>query len=242
VIAIVSSNSRERAAFAALCDGRDWPWAECDTVAALKKELRQNTPTVVLARHKLADGYSDDAIKLLATAGLLPAVYMIVLIEAGASHVLEARQVALGADYVHRDPVRSDVLLEYLARFRQLATASPAPVPRTGRREFSFAGARLDPTERTLRRGAKHAWLTPREVELAECLFDAQGQVVTYASLYHGVLGRRFRGDTSNMRVLLARLTGSFASLGLALRRHVDVIPKSGYRYRASARGARTFL
>jgi DNA-binding winged helix-turn-helix (wHTH) protein len=73
--------------------------------------------------------------------------------------------------------------------------------------------------------------LTPREVLLVEVLAGSKGQIVTYETLYSEVLGRRFRGDTSNMRVLLGKLGSSIRPLGLTLQHHVDVIPKTGYRY-----------
>src|SRR5207248_9281860 len=62
VIAIVSSHQRERAAFAALCESRAWPCTECDSVRSLKRLLLQTAPKVVLTRHRVVDGYSDDII------------------------------------------------------------------------------------------------------------------------------------------------------------------------------------
>jgi DNA-binding response OmpR family regulator len=77
-----------------------------------------------------------------------------------------------------------------------------------------------------------------REVELLEILVACPDKVVTYQTLYSEILGRHFRGETANMRVLLGKLTQSFATLGCALRDWIDVIPKGGYRYRSSPRSA----
>ena len=233
MIAIVASSLHERTAFAALCESRGWAYAECDSLRAVKKLLRHSRPRVVLARHKLSDGYSDDVIAALATAGLLPTTKVVVLLGPGATAAQEARQVSLGADSVHRDPVRSDVLTEYLAKYFSRAL-SPAPrvLHTAGEKSFSFAGAAVYPVERRLGHAGKVARLTPREVQLAELLFESPGEVVTYSTLYNEILGSRFQGDTSNMRVLLGKLGASFRSLGLVFRQYIEVIPKTGYRYR----------
>ena len=57
--------------------------------------------------------------------------------------------------------------------------------------------------------------------------------MVSYETLYDKILHRSFGGDTSNMRVLLGSLAASAARIGLTVRSWVEVIPKSGYRYRA---------
>ena len=83
-----------------------------------------------------------------------------------------------------------------------------------------------------MRRDDRTARLTPREVELVECLVATEGEIATYETLFSEILNRPFQGDTSNMRVLLGKLTDSAAGIGLAVRDWVDVIPKLGYRYR----------
>ena len=189
----------------------------------------------MLTRHRLADGYSDDVVAELNRAGLLPAVKIIVLIESGAYSAQAARQVALGADSVHRDPARTDVLVEYLTRYLLAARSAVRRNLRfTVSPQFQFAGAVIQSLDRTLTHGRRCATLAPREVQLAESLAESRGSVVTYPQLYSEILGANFRGDTSNMRVLLGKLTASLRSVGLRLRDFIEVIPKTGYRYRPS--------
>jgi DNA-binding winged helix-turn-helix (wHTH) protein len=85
-----------------------------------------------------------------------------------------------------------------------------------------------------LQSGKATVALTPREALLMELLVQTQGEVISYDTLYSDLLGRRFRGDTSNMRVLLAKLSCSARKVGLSLRNCIDVIPKTGYRYRGA--------
>ena len=230
LIAIVSSSAAERSALAALCASRGWPGVECDSLRAVRRLLRTARPRVVLVRRELADGYADAVIAALAAADGRPAAKIIVLLERGGATNHESRQLALGADHVLRDPVRADVLAEYVQKY--FARARSAPEPRTPHpRSFRFAGAIIFPLERELRHGRTRARLTPREVQLAELLAESSGEVATYATLYDEILGSRFRGDTGGMRVLLARLDASFRSAGLRVRPFVEVIPKTGYRY-----------
>lgn len=231
MIAIVSSNAQERVAFSAMLEARSWPWAECDSVQAFKRLLRQVQPHIVVMRHRLKDGYSDDLFAELETAALSGLTRNIVLIDASVRADQEARQVRLGADYVHRDPVRCDVLLEYISKYRALAGARSATSPETGPRSFEFAGATVYFPERRIEHGRKSRMLTLREYQLLDRLAEAQGRVVTYETLYADILGRKFRGETSNMRVLLGKLDASLQSVGIRLRRAVSVIPKAGYRY-----------
>lgn len=231
MIAIVSMLERERAAFAALCASRDWPTAECDSVRAFGRLLRRTRLKVVLARHKLGDGFSDDLIAALMAAGSLPGTKAIVLVGAGTPSSVEARQISLGADCVLRDPIRTEVLLEYIAKYSRAPHAERNGAPRPSAQAPRFAGADFNPADRILQQGTQRAPLTPREVELVELLVAATGEVVTYETLYSEILGRRFRGDTSNMRVLLGKLTASSTVVGIRLREWVEVIPKLGYRY-----------
>ena len=106
---------------------------------------------------------------------------------------------------------------------------------------IAFAGGHV--TGRSLVYRNKTVALTPREVELAEVLARSGVGIVTYDTLYSEILGRRFHGDTSNMRVLLGKLRISSRAVGIAFDRWIEVIPKLGYRYavpasreRASAR------
>lgn len=231
MIAIVSSNARERTAFEALCENQQWPVAVCDSLHAFRRFLRHTRPAVILTRHKLADGYSDDVLGLLSAMALRGKAKSIVLLAAGVSSAQEARQVSLGADCVQRDPVRAEVLTAYLRTFQAHSSSSKAGL-RPSPKAFRFAGASIDRQERTLRYQGKRVPLTPREIALIEALIDGSGSLVSYESLYAEVLQRPFRGDTSNMRVLLGRLNTSFHAVGLDLRQHVEVLPKAGYRCR----------
>jgi DNA-binding response OmpR family regulator len=232
VIVIVSSLTRERSAFAALCETRGWACTECDSVRAVEKLLGHLRPRVILTRHKLSDGYSDDVIARLSGDGANAATKIIVLLAAEISSAMEARQVALGADCVHRDPVRTDVLAEFLSKYRRAAALPRHAFTPVLAQAFPFADARVHPVDRTFQRGKKTARLTPREVDLCQLLARSHGQVVTYETLYGEILGRKFRGDTSNLRVLLGKLVASARRAGTALRRWLEVIPKLGYRYR----------
>ena len=235
VIAIVSSQPRERTAFAALSESRGWPTTECDSIRAAVRLLQHSAPKVMLVRHRLADGYSDE---VLAAAGPASATKFIVLIPAGSTATLEARQLALGADCVQRDPVRTEVLAEYLAKYVKAAAAKNAGAARVAPKTIPFAGATLQPSARTLTREGRAVELTPREVALIQALVHPQGELTTYETLYHEILGRRFRGDTSNMRVLLGKLIKSAAELDVDLRHWIEVVPKLGYRYRRPRRAA----
>ena len=233
MITVVSSSATERAALARVFAARDWLGMECESVHDFIRLLRRNTPTVVLVRHQLADGHSDDVISAVVDAGLAAETRIVVIMPANAPPADEARQVALGADCVQRDPVRIGVLTEYLLRYHE---APRRPRKTRRRREddiVPFAGALLHRTKHTLVARGKTVALTPREFALADLLAEAQ-ETVTYDTVYSEILGRRFSGDTSNMRVLLAKLVTSVAALDLDLRQHVEVLPKLGYRYRQS--------
>lgn len=233
MIAIISSSAAERSALASLCASRGWPAAECGSLRALLRLLRAARPRVAIVRRELADGYADSVIAALAATGAQPSAKIIVLLERGGASNHESRQLALGADHVLRDPVRADVLAEYVGKHLAHARRTPESKPRAAvrRRSFRFGGATLFPVERELRHGTAHVRLTPREVQLAELLAESPGEVITYATLYDDILGSPFRGDTGGMRVLLTRLGASFRSAGLRLRRFVEVLPKVGYRY-----------
>jgi DNA-binding response OmpR family regulator len=233
MIAIISSNTRERAAFAALCESNGWPAFECGSVRKLGRLLPQMRPDVIVMRRKLGDGYSEDVFALLEKVGLRDFTRVIVMVEAGTPSAHEARQVELGADVVHRDPIRADVVSSYIARFRTATSRGSQRAVDRRSESLPFAGANVDVVKRTLNHSGKTVGLTNREVELIQFLFEAGGNVVTYDMLYSEILGRRFRGDTSNMRVLLGKLSASFRAVGIGFRPCIEVIPKTGYRYLA---------
>ncbi len=210
MIVLVSSSAPERAALAALCQARRWLCASCESVHDLTRFLRRNSPRVALLRHRLADGTAADAMAALSATAHGQDARRLVLLPADTSSAQEARLIDLGADCTLRDPIRPEVLLAYLDRW----TARPA----------------LDPLHRTLTRGSARVTITPREVELAEILARSTGDVVTYERLYAEILSRPFDGDTTNLRVLLGKLTASLRRLDLDLTRSVEVISKVGYR------------
>ena len=228
VIAIVSSSAQERSAFANLCEHHGWNTTAFSSVRTIRRQLAHDIPKVMLVRHQLEDGYADDVIAALSNGTSMPLTRIIVLLAAVASASTEVRLLEIGADYVQRDPIRSDVVLAYIAKYIRLSSTAR---PTVSSSDIQFAGARLNPLERTLQLRDVIVSLTPREVALIEFLAESTDRVVTYESLYHEVLGLRFRGDTSNMRVLLGKLGSSIRPLGLVLQDHVEVIPKTGYRY-----------
>jgi DNA-binding response OmpR family regulator len=235
VIAIISSNARERAAFCALCESIDWPYADFDSLRHARRAALRVRPKGLLTRHRLSDGYSDDILRAPEEFALAPAARVIVVISAGSPADLEARQIGLGADVVLRDPVRADVILAYLTRFRALAGrlngVARASSPAGPHGMIDFAGARLDVLNRSFHHKGKSIFLSPREVEFIQFLAEIPGEVATYELLYSELLGRKFRGETANMRVLLGKLCDSCAQIGIQLRSWIHVIPKTGYRY-----------
>jgi DNA-binding response OmpR family regulator len=231
MIALVTSSARERTAFGALCACQGWPAIECASVRALQRAVAQIRLKAVLVRSKLTDGYSDDVITALNEAQALPGTKIIVLLEAGASSSEEARQINLGADCVLRDPVRSDALVSYLDKYHRAPHGRMPSLKQKVPTGIPFAGGALLPKDRQLQRGRRTAAITPREVQLAEVFIHFSGEVVTYETLYDEILNRRFRGDTSIMRVLLGKLKASAQSVGIPFKKWVQVIPKLGYRY-----------
>jgi two-component system OmpR family response regulator len=236
MIVIASSGSREREALALICEHRGWSPVECDSVLAVTRVIRRQTPKVVLVRNHLHDGYSDDVINALVETSQAPATKIIVLLDAGASSTIEARQLTLGADCVQRDPIRSDVLVAYVEKYLRTPRHRRSGAGRLVR----FAQATLDPLDRTLRHAGRSVVLTPREAMLTELLVHSRQEILTYETLYTEILGRKFKGDTSNMRVLLGKLGCSVAQVGFALRDWVEVIPKTGYRCTLGPAGAAT--
>jgi DNA-binding response OmpR family regulator len=235
MIAIVSSE-RECSAYASLCESRRWACAECGSLRAFRKLIRHTRVHVVVVRHHLTDGYSDDVIAALAEARQPASTRVFVLLPSTGSSAVEARQVKLGAHCVLRDPVRTEVLLEYLDKYRH-ATAGPPPSGTSQKAvtSFTFANAQVHPAERQLRCRGKVVRVSPREIELMETLCASAGEVVSYHNLYGEIFGQRFQSNTSNLRVLLSLLDNSARKAGISLRRWVEVIPKVGYRYRPAA-------
>jgi DNA-binding response OmpR family regulator len=227
MILLIDSAEREGSVLAELCAGRGWVTEACATVAAARRRIPRLRPRVAVVRRTLRDGLAEEVLAALSEARCR----RLVLVPAGTSGAVEARLVALGADCVLREPVRIEVLLAYLERFR----GEPSLAARHGPTRLAFAGGRLDPADRTLRRGARRTTLAPREAQLAELLARSPAEVVAYEVLYAEILGRPFRGDTGNLRVLLGKLCAAAARAGVDARAWIEVIPKSGYRLRRAA-------
>ncbi|MFZ9747570.1 MAG: winged helix-turn-helix domain-containing protein [Opitutaceae bacterium] len=227
MILLVDSAEREGSVLAELCAGRGWVTGACATVAEARRRIPRLRPRVAVIRRTLRDGLAEEVLTALAETRCR----RMVLVPAGTSGAVEARLVGLGADCVLREPVRIEVLLAYLERFRREPGTAPPPGPA----RLAFAGGQLDPADRTLRRGARGTTLAPREAQLAELLARSPGQVVAYEALYADILGRPFRGDTGNLRVLLGKLCAAAARAGVDARAWIEVIPKSGYRLRRAA-------
>jgi DNA-binding response OmpR family regulator len=226
VIAVISSSPREASALSGLAASHARPTATCLTLAEFKQLVRKIPPALVLTRRELSDGYSDDILDWLAKSELLPSTPVIVLVPADCSPGQEARQLSLGAACVLRDPLRPAVLVEYSGRF--LRKARPARPPDA---RFVLGDATIDPDQQAVMRGKRSAHLSPKEIELARLLAESSGRLVSYEQLYSAICGRKFSGDTVNIRVLFSKLASSFKLVRVDLRQFVQLIPKSGYRY-----------
>ncbi len=231
MIVLVSSSAPERSALAALCQARRWHCSTCESVQDLSRYLRRNAPRVALVRQRLVDGSAADVMTTLRESTHGRDARCIVLVAADTSSANEARLLDLGADCTLRDPIRPEVLLAYLDRWTARPTGqSPRPAAAPPARKLVLAGAALDPLRRTLRRAGATVAITQREVELAEILARSTGEVVTYDMLYAESLRRPFEGNTTNLRVLLGKLTASLRRLDIDLTCYVEVISKMGYR------------
>jgi DNA-binding response OmpR family regulator len=160
-----------------------------------------------------------------------PSPRTIVLVDADTPTELEVRQLALGADCVLRYPIRSEVLAAYVAKYYTTKAERRVAPAEINDSRVTFCGAVLTPLDRTLQLAGARVSLTPREATLIEVLVDSRGSLVSYERLYSEVLGRKFRGETSNMRVLLGKLGSSCRGIGIHLRLYVKVVPKGGYQY-----------
>lgn len=234
MITIVCSEQQERGALLTLCESRGWPVMAFDRLRTFYRHTSGRTSGVVVIRRRVEDGYSDDLLSSLQSSTAGPRSRVIVLAPASLPSADEVRQLALGADYVLRDPVRAEVLAAYIAKLRCAATNCVLPSEGEPRHALHLAGGTFDPAERTLRHKETCVQLTPREAELARLLLERSGEIVSYDELYDHLLNRRFSGDTSNMRVLLGKLIATAARAGVPLRDSIQVIPKTGYRYRGN--------
>lgn len=230
MILILSDSPREASLLGDLCEHRSWPCATGGSIADFKKLAGTTSPRVVVVRQRLVDGYSDDILGELGHRKPSDRPRVIVLMAGTTSIQQEARQVNLGADCVLRDPLRIEVLLEYLAKYRTRTAAAKTTRPVS--LAFEFAGVQVSPSELLLTRAKRQTRTTPRVVDLLGLLHRLAGQVAPYPLIYSEIFSRRFTGDTSNCRVLVGKAVTDFQRLGVNLRTRIEAIPKSGYRYR----------
>lgn len=227
MIVIVSNLAHESAALATLCTQRGWLTQVCDSIAAFRRLAEKNPPKVTIVRRRLPDGASDDVLEHLGKDG---PTRVIVLAPADCPPRDETRQINLGADHVLRDPVRVEVLLELIARHLTRPTTGATPAP-DATPSYTFAGVQVFPHEHRLEHDGVSVRATPKVIELVQILYHNRERVVSYTLLYDELFGRHFSGDTANCRVLLAKADAVFHQLGVVLRDHITVIPKSGYLY-----------
>ena len=234
MILILSNACREATLLTALCDHRKWPCQPCSTIGQLSTMIEQVAPRAVVLRHRLQEGYSDDVFALLTNNQGTTRTRVIVVMSADATAKAEARQIALGADCVLRDPVRIEVLMEYLAKYRATKD-SPDDNYTNGPTSYKIDDVEVFPHEHRIAREDKSVHVAPQEIALLRLLTRSDGKVVTYNSIYDELLNRKFAGDTTNCRVLLGKVCASFKRLDVDLKRFVQVIPKSGYLYNPSS-------
>ena len=238
MIFIISNSKGEAGLLAKLSEQRSWPCQACVDVACFEKLAEKLTPRVVVVRQNLRLEYSDDILASLKRTGASSLARVIVLAPANFSMQQEARQIALGADCVLRDPVRMVVLFEYLAKYRAETRGAPS-LTQLPPQTYEFAGVRVVPHEHRLFRLNQSVHVAPQEIELLRLLSRSVGKVVPYPVLYTDLFNQRFAGDTANCRVLLGKIAASFRRLGVNLRTFIEVIPKSGYLYSARATNPR---
>lgn len=232
MILITSSSAGETTLLVKLCEQRQWPAYGCTTLREFVTLFEKNQPHVVVTRDRLEDGYSDDVLSETRNAIYPQRTRVIVLMGPDRISARDARQIALGADCVLHDPVPLELLFTYLAKFRtQVASASVGT--EEPRISFQLGKVTVFPQEHRISRLGKTVHIAPQEVALLRLFSRRPGVVIPYAVLYHDLFGRKFSGDTTNCRVLLGKVAASFKQLKVNFRDHVEVIPKSGYRYLA---------
>jgi DNA-binding response OmpR family regulator len=237
MILFVSSSNREASALVTACDHRSWTSYACTSARDFRPLAEKIQPRVVVVRHRLIDGYSDDILIDLKKMAVGFGARTIVLMTADRTTQAEARQVSLGADCVLHDPVRMEILFEYLDKYR---AAAERPIQHSSSHvSFFIAGVEVHPHEHRVARGDRSRHIAPQEVALLRLLANANNEVVPYPVLYGELFGRRFEGDTANCRVLLCKVLTSFKDLGVELKPYIQVIPKSGYLYSQTSTNGR---
>lgn len=230
LILLASSLAREADAFATLFTAREWSCRICRSVADCQRVASVNPPRIAVLRYRLPDGHSDDVLKFIADHLPQDSCRVVVLAPANFPTEDECRQLELGADHVFRDPVRVEVLIQLISGYRNRYRTDH----RRGQNAascYEFCGACVYPAEHRLVRDRTEIQTTPKIIELVQLLHHNAGRLVSYTELYDVLFSRRFAGETSNCRVLLAKADRAFRRLGVSLRAQVQVVPKSGYLY-----------
>lgn len=231
MILIASNSAREADLLVNLCEQKHWSAYGCTSVREFVPLLEKNQPHVVMIRDRFEDGYSDDILAEVRNITTFQRPYIIVLMGPERKASKDARQVALGADCILHDPLPLEILFTYLSKYRTRAPSSPPKEEASI--SFSLGDVTVFPQEHRISRRNKTVHVAPQEVALLRLFVRRPGTVIPYPVLYHDLFGRRFSGDTTNCRVLLGKVAASFRELRVNLRTFIEVIPKSGYRYRA---------
>lgn len=220
--------------FATLCDQKGWPCYACTSLTDFLKTIEKLTPRTIITRYRLEDGYSDEVLSLISASARFATTRVMVLLPANAPTLQEIRQVDLGADCVMRDPLRLEVLLAHVGRNRGRANGSAATafVPE---HTFEIAGVTVHANQFLLAKGGRSVEVAPQVVALLRLLARSIDKVLPYPFIYSELFNRRFTGDTSNARVLLAKAATNMDQLGVDFRTHIKVIAKSGYLYQHQA-------
>lgn len=231
MIFIISSIDQERLAISSICQAKMWPSIGVRSLREFRRVLGRIRPKIVIVRHQLNDGYSDEVIRVLKPKASVSAPSILVLAAGNSSLITEIRQIELGADHILRDPVCAELLATYISKYRhreRVVVAKDTPLPYLT--TFKFAGGNIDPVKRKWEHLRHSVNLSPREIELCRILAEARG-LLTYEILYDEIFGRTFRGDTSNIRVLISKLKRSAHCIKIDLSRRIHTIPKLGCRY-----------
>lgn len=242
MILIVSSSNREASVLMALCDHRQWTSYNCGNFRDYQLLQEKISPRVIIVRQRFIDGYSDDIMAYVRDhpPRFRPRIIVLALPERNAA--AEARQIAIGADCVLHDPIRMEILMEYIEKYLKSANEeSPHPDPAGRQRSqhsFCIADVEVFPHEHYIEHKKQTLHVAPQEIALLRILAHSPGEVVSYPVLYGDLFGRRFDGDTTNCRVLLGKVSASFSQLQVKLRDYIQVIPKSGYLYTPGIAGS----
>jgi DNA-binding response OmpR family regulator len=185
-----------------------------DGEVALAKARSGPYDVVVLDRHlPVLDG--DEVCRKLVARGAETRILM--LTAAGSTQQL-VDGLDLGADDYLGKPV---VLAELGARLRALARRSGGAAPPL----LVRGDVELDPSGRSVTRGARPVKLTPREFDLLEALLRAEGRVLSTDVLRRRLWDERVEPFDNTVRVTMARLRRKLGEPPL-----IETVTGSGYR------------